>query len=150
VEVQIGAQTATVDFKRMIHQIHTGAKLATKPYLIYGFGLPPQGYSINDFSDLRYPGDRRNCAKCHVGSSYLIPPFPGTALSTLITHLDPATGNEVDDARLGPIQSVCTACHDGDDAVAHAQTNTAADGAEACPVCHEEGAAYAVSVVHAR
>ena len=79
-----------------------------------------------------------------------MPPFPGTALSTRLTHLDPATGTEVNDAPLGPIQSVCTACHDADDAVAHAQTNTAADATEACPVCHEEGAAFAVSVVHAR
>jgi len=149
-EVQIGAQTATVDFKRMIHQIHTGDRLQVKPYLIYGFGPPPQNYSIIDFSDVRYPGDRRDCAKCHVDSSYLIPPFPGTALGTLITHLDPTTGDQVPDGRLAPIQSACTACHDDEDAVAHAQTNTAADGTEACPVCHEEGATFAVSVVHAR
>ena len=148
--VAIGAQTATVDFKRMIHKIHTGDQLENKPYLIYGFGPPPQNYSIIDFSDVRFPGDRRNCAKCHVGSSYLIPPYPGTALGTLVTHLDPATGNQVEEGRLGPIQSVCTACHDGEDAVAHAQTNTAADGVEACPVCHEEGETFAVSVVHAR
>ena len=51
--------------------------------------------------------------------------------------------------QIAPIQSVCTACHDGGDAVAHAETNTAADGIEACPVCHQEGAAFAVSGLHA-
>ncbi len=148
-----GDQTASIDFKRMLHKIHTGIDLENKPYIIYGFGPPPpagQGFSINDFSDVRFPGDRRNCAKCHVDTTYLMPPFPGTALGTLVTHLDPATGNQVVDGHLGPIRSVCTACHDGDDVAAHAETQTAPDGTEACPVCHQEGAAFAVSVMHAR
>jgi OmcA/MtrC family decaheme c-type cytochrome len=145
-------QTATIDFKRMIHMIHTGEELEHKPYVIYGFGPPSpagQGFSILDFSDLRFPGDRRDCAKCHVDSAYLMPPFPGTAQGSLITHLDPVAGSEVPDGRLGPIRSVCTSCHDGDDAVAHAETMTAADGTEACTVCHEEGRDFAVSQVHA-
>ncbi len=142
------AQTAMLDFKRMIHKIHTGADLKQKPYIIYGFG------GSIDFSNLLFPGDRRDCAKCHVtvpAPTYLMPPYPGTAIGSIVTHLDPATGNEVVDGRLGPIQSVCTACHDGDDAVAHAETMTAPDGTEACTVCHQEGAAFGVpvSLVHA-
>jgi OmcA/MtrC family decaheme c-type cytochrome len=144
-----GDQTASIDFKRLIHQIHTGDQREHKPFLIYGFGPPPAGFSITDFADVRFPGDRRDCAKCHRPGTYLIPPYPGTALGTLITHLDPATGNEVQDGRLGPIRSVCTACHDADVTVAHAETQTAPDGTEACPVCHEEGVQAAISVVHA-
>ncbi|MGD0948073.1 MAG: OmcA/MtrC family decaheme c-type cytochrome [Candidatus Binatia bacterium] len=147
--VASGEQTAMLDFKRMIHKIHTGNDLEQKPYVIYGFGAP---YSIIDFSNLLFPGDRRDCAKCHVTvpePTYLMPPYPGTAIGSIVTHLDPATGNEVIDGRLGPIQSVCTACHDGDDAVAHAETMTAPDGTEACTVCHQEGAAFAVSLEHA-
>jgi OmcA/MtrC family decaheme c-type cytochrome len=142
-----GDQLAQIDFKRMIHMIHTGADLEQKPYIIYGFGGTP-----NDFSDLLFPGDRRDCAKCHVtvpGPTYLMPPFPGTAIGSIVAHLDPATGNEVVDGRLGPIRSVCTACHDADDAVAHAETMTAPDGTEACTVCHEEGRDFAVSLMHA-
>jgi len=142
-----GGQLAQIDFKRMIHAIHTGADLEQKPYIIYGFGGTP-----NDFSNLLFPGDRRDCAKCHVtvpAPTYLMPPYPGDAIGSIVAHLDPATGNEVVDGRLGPIRSVCTACHDADDAVAHAETMTAPDGTEACTVCHQEGADFAVSLLHA-
>jgi hypothetical protein len=47
-----------------------------------------------------------------------------------------------------PIQSACLACHDADDAKAHAETQTATSGVEACGVCHEEGKIEAVSDVH--
>jgi OmcA/MtrC family decaheme c-type cytochrome len=144
-----GDQTTSIDFKVMIHKIHTGEDLEQKPYIIYGFGAAPLNYSINDFAEVRFPGDRRNCQTCHAPGTYLIPPYPGTALGTLVAHLDPATGNEVVDGRLGPIRSVCTSCHDGEDAAAHAETMTTSDGAEACPVCHEEGHAFAVSELHA-
>jgi hypothetical protein len=53
------------------------------------------------------------------------------------------------DGRIGPIQAVCTACHDGGDTVAHAQAETAPDGVESCTVCHEEGRSFAVSQLHA-
>jgi hypothetical protein len=49
-----------------------------------------------------------------------------------------------------PIQDACLACHDGADVAAHAETNTTSSGAEACGVCHGEGAIAAVSTVHAR
>jgi len=147
-----GDSTTSIDFKVMIHKIHRGENLETQPYLIYGFGVAPPagtGYSINNFGEVRFPGDLRDCQTCHAPDTYLLPPFPGTALGTRTAHLDPATGNEVQDGRLGPITSVCTACHDGEDAKAHAATQTAPDGAEACAVCHEEGRAFAVSELHA-
>jgi OmcA/MtrC family decaheme c-type cytochrome len=115
--------------------------LAQKPYIVYGFGSGSPGYSIHDFSEVRFPGDLRICESCHVEGSQLIPPYPGTALPTLRTQLDPATGEAVpaDPPQTEPITSVCTACHDSDAAIAHAQTQTAPDGAEACAVCHAEG-----------
>ena len=48
-----------------------------------------------------------------------------------------------------PRQGACLACHDGPIAKAHAETQTAASGTEACGVCHEEGRIEAVSEVHA-
>jgi OmcA/MtrC family decaheme c-type cytochrome len=149
--VAAGDLTAPIDFKVFIHKIHRGENLEQQPYLVYGFAPPPTNYAINDFGDVRYPGDLRICDTCHVQDSQLIPPYPGTALPTLRTKLDPATGNVVpaDPPQVAPIASVCTACHDGADAIAHAETNTAPDGTEACPVCHQEGAAFAVSTLHA-
>jgi len=149
--VAAGEDTTTIDFKVLIHKIHRGENLEQKPYIVYGFGSGSPGYTQNDFSEVLFPGDLRVCETCHDPGTQLMPPYPGTALPTERTKLDPATGSEVpaDPPQTGPIRSVCTACHDGDDAVAHAETNTAPDGTEACPVCHQEGAAFAVSTLHA-
>jgi OmcA/MtrC family decaheme c-type cytochrome len=143
-------EVAPIDFKVMIHKIHTGENLAHKPYDIYGFGPAPANYSINDFSEVLFPGDRRHCETCHATGTQLLPPFPGTALGTQLGHLDPATGHEIVDGRLGPVASVCTSCHDSDATVAHAATQTAPSGDEACTVCHGEGRDVAVSSRHAR
>jgi OmcA/MtrC family decaheme c-type cytochrome len=150
-QVAAGALTATIDFKVLIHKLHRGENLEQQPYIVYGFGPSPPGYTAHDFGELLFPGDLRICESCHEEGTELIPPFPGTALPTLRTKLDPATGNEVpaDPPQTEPITSVCTACHDSDAAIAHAQTQTAPDGAEACSVCHGEGREVAVSAAHA-
>ncbi len=149
--VLAGDLTGTIDFKVLIHKIHRGEALEQKPYIIYGFGPAPAGYTKNDFAEVRFPGDLRICGTCHAEDTQLIPPFPGTALPTSRTELDPNTGNAIpaDPDHVAPITSVCTACHDSEDARAHAETQTAMDGTEACPVCHEEGRQFAVSVLHA-
>jgi OmcA/MtrC family decaheme c-type cytochrome len=120
--VAAASPTSTIDFKVLIHKIHRGENLAQQPYVVYGFGPnPPE----------------------------LMPPFPGTALGTELTHLNPSNGSEVVDGRLGPIASVCTACHDDDAARAHAESQTASNGTESCTVCHSEGRDFAVSELHA-
>jgi OmcA/MtrC family decaheme c-type cytochrome len=150
-QVAAGALNATIDFKVLIHKIHRGENLEQKPYIVYGFGSGMPGYTTHDFSEVLFPGDLRICESCHVEGSELIPPYPGTALPTARTQLDPASGNSVpaDPPVTAPITSVCTACHDSDAAIAHAATQTAPDGTEACAVCHAEGRDEAVSVVHA-
>lgn len=148
--VAAGELTETIDFKVLIHKLHRGVDLEQQPYVVYGFGSGSPGYTKHEFSELRFPGDLRICESCHVEGSELIPPYPGTALATRRTELDPATGNEVpaDPPQIAPITAVCTACHDSDAARAHAETQTASDGAEACAVCHAEGRDVAVSVAH--
>ncbi len=151
VAVAAGELTAPIDFKVLIHKIHRGEALEQQPYVVYGFGPPPVGYTKFDFGEVRFPGNLRDCETCHVDESQLIPPFPDTALPTLRTRLDPATGNPVpaDPPQVAPITSACTACHDSDEAMAHAETQTAPDGVEACAVCHAEGRLAPVSAAHA-
>jgi len=148
--VAAGEETASIDFKVLIHKIHTGEELRQKPYVVYGFGLPPQNFTRFDFSEVLFPGDRRNCQTCHLPGTYLLPPFPGTALGTRRAHLDPATGNEIEIGRTPPITAVCTSCHDAAEAMAHADTQTTSTGSEACLVCHAEGRSFPVSAAHAR
>jgi OmcA/MtrC family decaheme c-type cytochrome len=145
--VAIGDENATIDLKVLIHKIHTGEELAQKPYLVYGFGST--GFTVHDFSEVLYPSDRRNCAMCHAEGTQLIPPFSSEALGTLLTSIDPATGDEVIDGRLGAITAACNSCHDSDAAMAHAATQTDFMGREACEVCHAEGRDVAVSESHA-
>jgi len=133
--------TSTIAFKTLIHKIHTGENLEHAPYIVYGFGG-----SANDFSDVRFPGDRRDCVKCHKSGTNLLP-LPSGLHPTLVTQVNGA--NQTVTAHTPPIQGACLACHDSDAAAAHAATNTTTAGAEACEVCHGEGAIAAVSQVHA-
>ena len=122
----------------MIHRIHTGKEL-TQDFTVYGFGNTP----IN-FNTVGYPGDRRNCAACHVTGGQQLPV--------------PATAGAVDAQRdwftpQGPGTAACLGCHDGRDAAAHAYLNTTqfrGQPAEACATCHGPGKDWAVDKVHAR
>ncbi len=124
----------SIDMKILIHKIHTGENLSND-YTIYGFGG-----SANNFNDVRFPGDRRDCVKCHVGTTYTVPlPASVTPSTTPRSYWTPML----------PTAAACLACHDAVDAAAHAFMNTAPFG-EACGVCHSEDDQFAVSQVHAR
>ena len=129
------APAHTVDFAYMIHRIHTG-NTSTSEYTIYGYGG-----SVNDFTKIRFPGDLRNCDKCHVNSAEDLPLSAG--------HLN------VTDPRgllnpMGPATAACTGCHTDVATASHALSNTTTELGEACAVCHGTGADYAVPLVHAR
>jgi OmcA/MtrC family decaheme c-type cytochrome len=128
-----GATATPISFQVMVHRIHTGENLSG-PYVVGG----------TDFSDVRYPGDRRDCAACHAGTSYTVPlPATNIAVTTPNWYWTPTQ----------PIAAACLACHDNVSTAAHAFLNTATFGtvtAESCPVCHQETAAFSVSSVHAR
>jgi OmcA/MtrC family decaheme c-type cytochrome len=141
------ATNEPIAFKHLIHKIHRGEALENQPYIVYGFGSSPKNYTANDFGDVRFPGDLRNCAACHNEGTFLLP-LPPDVLPTV--HSVISGGVEMVDGHVPPIQDACLACHDGPDTAAHAETNTTGSGAEACGVCHGEGAIEAVSVVHAR
>jgi OmcA/MtrC family decaheme c-type cytochrome len=132
-----------IGFKHMIHKIHTGEELESKPYIIYGFGFP---FTPHEFSEVRFPGNRADCATCHVNDSHLLPLDEGL-LPTLQTIVD--AGTELVVGSIPVIQDACLACHGSMEAQAHADTYTSELGEESCGNCHNEGAFKAVSEVHA-
>jgi OmcA/MtrC family decaheme c-type cytochrome len=118
----------TIDFKIMIHKLHTGEEL-TREYL--------------SFNEVLYPGDRRDCLRCHVGSTYTVP-LPSTAT--------PSTTPRDFWSPMLPTAAACLGCHDSVEAAAHAYVNTAnfsIGPVESCEVCHKESAEFAVSKEHA-
>jgi OmcA/MtrC family decaheme c-type cytochrome len=129
----------SISMQFMIHKIHTGEEL-TRGYTVYGFGG-----STNDFAEVLYPGDRRNCLACHTGSTYTIP-LPATSVATVTprNYWSPTM----------PIATACISCHDSTSTAAHAFLNTAnfagIGQVESCAVCHKESADFAVSKSHAR
>jgi OmcA/MtrC family decaheme c-type cytochrome len=127
----------SVNFAQMIHKIHTGEEMAAGggSLTIYGFGG-----TKNDFSEVRYPGDRRNCSTCHVNSSEQVPLQEGL----LVINDSRGPINPV-----GPITSACTGCHVTTAAASHALANTTQLG-ESCAVCHGAASEFSVNKVHAR
>ena len=119
----------SVNFRTMAMGIHMGGQLENT-------------YTVNttNYNGLRFPGDQRNCAKCHVGTTYTVPLPDG-----LIPTIDATFFY----SPLLPTASACLGCHNGVDAADHAIQMTAPFG-ESCPVCHEEGADFAVTKLHAR
>jgi len=129
-----------VHFKVLIHKIHTGEELG-EPFIVYG-GPPAKPVPI-DFGEVRFPGDRRNCAKCHEKGTYEIPLPPGV-LPTVVPQLE--GGPKV----IPPVTAACTGCHTNEAAQAHVETQVASGGKESCAVCHAVGREFSVTQAHRR
>jgi OmcA/MtrC family decaheme c-type cytochrome len=126
----------SIHMKTMIHKIHTGEDLESD-FTIYGFGTPPP--AIN-FNEVTYPGDRRNCEKCHIAETQQLPlpkgVLPSVAPRDYINPMPPTT-------------AACLSCHTSQDAASHALLNTSTLG-ESCKVCHGTTSEFSVDKVHAR
>ena len=81
-----------IDFRTMVHKIHAGENL-TGDYTIYGY----RG-SVNNFNGVTFPGDRRDCEKCHVNGSEELPLVP--KLLSVMTPRDYITTTPPETARL--------------------------------------------------
>ena len=133
-----------VNFNLLIHRIHSGEHLTAegRPYVVVGFGG-----SHNDFSEVRYPamaptgapGDRRNCAMCHVKGSEQI------LTRMQLDVMDPQGPINP----IKPIASACTGCHVSTPAASHALLNTSVLG-ESCQICHGPAAEASVAKSHAQ
>ncbi|MFI5182059.1 MAG: OmcA/MtrC family decaheme c-type cytochrome [Thermoanaerobaculia bacterium] len=129
----------SISLQRMIHRIHSGENL-TQVFTVYG-----NRGSLHPYNDVRFPGDRRDCAKCHTSTGYYIPlPRGIDSVTTLRDFFTPQ----------GPATAACLGCHDAEDFAAHAYINTAnlpsGRSVEACGACHAAGNDLGVDKVHAR
>ncbi len=120
----------TIDFKVLIHRIHTGAEGSQNPYIVYGFQS-----SVHDFSSVRFPGVLTKCETCHLSGTNQMEAISG-GQPTIISQ-----AGEVVETKW-PIQAVCTACHDSRPVAGHAELQTTASGIETCEVCHGPGSEF--------
>ena len=165
------APEVSVDFKRMVHEIHAGG-FRHNPFKVVGFNG-----TVTDFSGVRFPAELRNCVNCHLdvnGKGTFELPLSSTVLGSTVktggtigyvkTMPDGTTqvGNLVDldptnNLRITPIASVCSGCHDGSEARSHMRSQGAIFGAlqsmitpnpERCVLCHGPGKDRDVRKVH--
>jgi hypothetical protein len=134
------ASTETIHMKVLTHKLHTGEELDQRLYVVYGFGSRPV-----DLGEVRFPGDRRDCATCHVNGSQLLPLRAGL-LPTRLTEIVGGVETVVEERP--PVTAACITCHDSEAALAHARINTLGT-VEACHVCHGEGRLLPISEAHA-
>ena len=152
----------SLNFAGMIHRIHTGAELLQQPFTI---GVAPYPTKANpagtqrDFGTVRYPGDRLACWACHKGKTFSLP-LPTSLLpsrtDTLACTEDPTADTDsycdqrvVQSSKVyQPATAACTGCHDATYIVAHAESNIAPDGTEACATCHGLGADSHLKLSH--
>ncbi len=124
-----GTSKMSVNFPEQIHAIHRGENL-TNPYIL----------GTTNYQEVRFPGDLRDCATCHVSNSYQVNNVGAKTLVATTNWFTPTTA---------PIGAACLACHDTQQAASHALANTNSLG-ENCVSCHGTGASFAVDTVHIR
>jgi OmcA/MtrC family decaheme c-type cytochrome len=147
--------TTSINFRQMIHKIHTGENLTVQPYVIYGF----RG-SYNDFGDVAFPGQTNDCSACHLPNTYILNPGMGIlgpdilpTITREFTKVDD-TNEVLDTFSLQPVITVCTSCHDdvGVNAAGDALTGVNHLGGpqpeSACINCHAAGDPLGAAEVH--
>lgn len=90
---------------------------------------------------MRFPGDRRNCEKCHLPNTEQLP-LP----ANLLPVQDPRGFFNPEP----PTAASCLSCHTSQAAAAHAALNVNPSLGEACAVCHGQTAEFSVGREHAR
>lgn len=147
--------TTAIDFKNMIHKIHTGEELTMQPYIIIGFFG-----SVNDFGEVLFPGDRKDCGACHLPGTNLLQAGtgvlgPAVRSTTEREILGTPTGvSVIGTFTTSPVISVCTSCHDNvvvtaaGDALTGENHAGGAVAEEACIGCHGVGGPISVEDEH--
>lgn len=168
----------SIDFKRLIHGIHSAAKTDYTGAAADGFrekGLVVYGFNstLFDFSHVRFPGILNDCTTCHLPGTYelagnwQVPTQSGvlgSSIDTAPNAVDAGTftaglADQTDDLNITPTAAVCSSCHDGTVAKSHMELNGALFSAtqatintgatlEACAICHGPGRVADVKVMH--
>jgi OmcA/MtrC family decaheme c-type cytochrome len=147
----------TIDFKVMVHAIHSGD---IAKYKVCGYGNT--GY---DFSYVKYPGKLNNCEGCHLPGTYY-PPDSATAIATTLDAApasNPDRSTPLGDVATTPATAVCSTCHTSTAARNHmlsaaaggsagavkaADSTTPGTPPEGCATCHGPGKDADVKTVH--
>ena len=149
------AVTTSINFREMIHKIHTGEELTIKPYIIYGFGGTP-----HEFSNIVFPGATNDCDACHIRNTNILDPGTGILGEGILATLTrlfsrPADTNIVQNTfSLEPVITVCTSCHDNlpvntiGDALTGENHIGGPQPEEACTDCHIAGSPLGAQEVH--
>ncbi len=149
------AVTASIDFREMIHKIHTGDNLSVKPYIIYG-----RGGSVHDFSEVLNPGNTSDCGACHLPNTNILDPGNGILgpgiLATVNREFTKVDGVNVvlQTFSTQPVITVCTSCHDNlsvtaDGSALTGENHLAGPQPEtACVNCHAAGDPLGAAEVH--
>jgi OmcA/MtrC family decaheme c-type cytochrome len=154
--VPLGSRTRTqgASLAYMVHRIHTGEDgVSPATWWSPRSGAITNGGTPADFSELRFPADRRDCSVCHVSSIDLDAMSdlrPTRTRDVTVTALTDTFRTTLSTVWTPAISSACTGCHDTPAAAAHAETMTTSSGAESCAACHAAGAEYGIDTVHAR
>jgi OmcA/MtrC family decaheme c-type cytochrome len=143
----LGPDDQAIDFKVMIHRIHSAN------YEACGFGN-----SIHDFSHLGFPGHLDNCEGCHRAGTYY--PVDGTVVQATTFDAGDRT-TLADDRAVSPNAAVCSGCHTDSLAKVHMEQNggdfdagkteegaIVSAGVESCAVCHGPGRTADVKLMH--
>jgi OmcA/MtrC family decaheme c-type cytochrome len=130
-----GDTPESINLKTMIHKIHTGDNLTTD------FTVMGHGNSVNNYNDVGYPGDRRDCVKCHIAGTYNLPLQDG-----LLNQVAPRDYMNP----MPPVSGACLSCHTTQSTAAHAALQTSGKLGESCTACHGSSADASVANVHAR
>jgi OmcA/MtrC family decaheme c-type cytochrome len=149
-EAELGLDDVSIDLKRMIHGIHSGA-----------IGVCGYGNSANAYYDVAFPGHLNNCEGCHLPGTYF-PVDPAVVMaSTIDVGADHST--LLDDVAISPNAAVCSSCHEHQSLLAteHMKQNGAdfaagkddsgalvSSGVETCQLCHAQGRAADVRQAH--
>lgn len=160
---RISGPESPVDFKVMVHSIHSGG-FREQPFVVIG-----RNSSVNDYSGVRFPRALRDCTACHIDANgrgtFELPLRTGALGTTIVTqstYLSATRSIDVDpanDVKISPTAAACSACHDKREVKSHMvrtggasfATTQAAIGTtvvERCVNCHGPGRDRSVRRVH--
>src|ERR1043165_8045772 len=97
--------------------------------------------SVNNYNEVGYVGDRRDCEQCHLPGTYNLP-LPETASSQVSPrdYMNPMPATS----------GACLSCHTAKSAAAHASLMISPKLGESCAACHGVNGEASVAKVHAR